>query len=61
MSKPVEWMTRREVAEMMRVSPMTITREIRRGNLKAVMVGGQYRVPESSIRDYVQRGCAVSA
>ena len=51
-----EWKTRRQVADMMRVSPQTISREIERGNLRAVRIGRQYRISESSIRDYLKRG-----
>lgn len=57
MPNSMELKTREEVAEFLKVSPQTVTREIKRGKLRAVKVGRQYRVPESSIRDYVERGC----
>lgn len=62
MAENMKWRTRKQVADMMNVSPQTITRVIERGELQAVKVGRQYRIPESSLRDYVEhRGCFVYA
>lgn len=62
MVENMKWRTRKQVADMMNVSPQTITRVIERGELQAVKVGRQYRIPESSLRDYVvQRGCMAHA
>lgn len=61
MAEFMGWRTRKQVAELMKVSPQTVTREIMRGNLQAVKVGRQYRIPEASLRDYVNRGCLANA
>ena len=42
-----------EVAEVMRVSRMTVYRLIRRGDLQAVRVGRNYRVRESDLSSYL--------
>lgn len=58
MATVTELLTRREVADLMRVSVQTIDREIKRGHLRAVKVGKQVRITEGAVRDYVeQRGC----
>jgi excisionase family DNA binding protein len=46
--------TRKEVARILSVHHMTIYREIQRGKLKAVKVGNDYRIPESSIVEYLK-------
>lgn len=62
MATVTELLTRREVADLMRVSVQTIDREIKRGHLRAVKVGKQVRIPEGAVRDYVeQRGCLAYA
>lgn len=61
MAELMEWRTRKQVADLMNVSPQTVTREILRGNLQAVKVGRQYRIPDASLREYVKRGCLASA
>lgn len=61
MAEHMEWRTRKEVAVLMGVSPQTVTREIERGNLQAVRIGRQYRIPEAALRDYVRRGCVANA
>lgn len=38
-----------EVAEMLRVSRMTVWRWIRSGRLQAYRVGKQYRIPEEAV------------
>ena len=43
----------REVADRLGVSQMTVRRLIRRGELIAVKVGGQYRVSEESLQRYI--------
>ena len=44
-----------EVAELMRVSKMTVYRLVHAGELPAVRFGRSYRVPESAVADAVQR------
>jgi excisionase family DNA binding protein len=43
-----------EVAKALRVSPVTITRAIRDGKLKAFRAGGQWRILGSKVRRYIQ-------
>jgi len=45
----VRFLTVAEVAEMMRVSSMTVYRMVQRGDLPAVRFGRSYRVPESAV------------
>jgi excisionase family DNA binding protein len=42
-----------EVATIMRVSRMTVYRLIRRGQLKAIRVGRNYRVREEDLGEYL--------
>ncbi|WP_431709984.1 helix-turn-helix domain-containing protein [Glutamicibacter uratoxydans] len=48
------FMTVAEVAEMMRVSKMTVYRLIHAGDLPAVQFGRSYRVPENAVEAYLQ-------
>ena len=43
-----------EVAGVMRVSRMTVYRLIRRGQLKAIRVGRNYRVREDDLNEYLE-------
>lgn len=43
-----------EVANVMRVSRMTVYRLIRRGQLKAIRVGRNYRVREEDLNTYLE-------
>ena len=43
-----------EVAELFRVSSMTVYRLIRNGELPAVRVGRSYRVREEDLQSYLQ-------
>ncbi|WP_218682551.1 helix-turn-helix domain-containing protein [Microbacterium sp. BF1] len=47
-----------EVAELMRVSKMTVYRLVHAGELPAVRFGRSYRVPESAVADALQRPIA---
>jgi excisionase family DNA binding protein len=47
-------MTVVEVATIMRVSRMTVYRLIRRGQLKAIRVGRNYRVREDDLNVYLE-------
>ncbi|GLB67651.1 helix-turn-helix domain-containing protein [Arthrobacter mangrovi] len=51
----VRFLTVAEVAEVMRVSKMTVYRLVHAGDLPAVRFGRSYRVPESAVEQYVQR------
>lgn len=51
----VRFLTVAEVAELMRVSKMTVYRLVHAGELPAVRFGRSYRVPESAVATLVQR------
>jgi excisionase family DNA binding protein len=48
------FLTVSEVAEVMRLSRMTVYRLVKAHDLPAVRFGRSYRVPEHAIEDYVQ-------
>lgn len=48
----------REVAEVMRVSKMTVYRLIKSGSLTATRVGSSYRIWEGDMHAYLSRGSA---
>ncbi|WP_028279496.1 helix-turn-helix domain-containing protein [Arthrobacter sp. H5] len=54
----VRFLTVAEVAEVMRVSKMTVYRLVHSGEMPAVRFGRSYRVPESAVQQYV-RGASV--
>jgi excisionase family DNA binding protein len=43
-----------EVAELMRVSKMTVYRLVHGGGLPAVRIGRSFRVPEQAVNDYLR-------
>jgi excisionase family DNA binding protein len=47
----VRFLTVAEVAEIMRVSKMTVYRLVHAGELPAIRFGRSYRVPESAVVD----------
>ncbi|UQN16146.1 helix-turn-helix domain-containing protein [Gulosibacter sp. ACHW.36C] len=49
----VRFLTVAEVAELMRVSKMTVYRMVHAGDLPAVKFGRSYRVPESAVQDTI--------
>lgn len=51
----VAFVTVAEVAQMMRVSKMTVYRLVHSGELPAVRVGRSFRVPEEAVHDYLRR------
>lgn len=44
-----------EVAQELRVTPRTILRLIERGDLRAVRVGKQYRIPRESLEAFLKQ------
>ena len=50
----VRFLTVAEVAELMRVSAMTVYRMVQAGELPAVRFGRSYRIPEAAVVDLVQ-------
>lgn len=53
-----QFLTVHEVADLMRVSTMTVYRLIKAGDLRAARVGRSYRVREADVETYLQRGTA---
>lgn len=51
----VRFMTVKEVATFLRVSKMTVYRLVHEGQLDAVRVGRQMRVPEDAVARYVAK------
>jgi len=49
------FMTVQEVADLMRVSSMTVYRLIKSGDLRAVRVGRSFRVREGDVNEYLER------
>lgn len=49
----VRFLTVQEVADVMRVSTMTVYRLVQRGELPAVRFGRSYRIPESAVAGVV--------
>lgn len=50
------FMTVAEVADLMRVSKMTVYRLIHSGEMPAIRVGKSFRVPESAVRQLIDAG-----
>ena len=50
------FLTVQEVAELMRVSTMTVYRLIKAGELRAARVGRSYRLREAEVETYLARG-----
>lgn len=50
-----------EVAELMRVSKMSVYRLIHSGDLEAVRFGRTFRIPQQAIADYLARAQYVVA
>ncbi|MFT4259566.1 helix-turn-helix domain-containing protein [Microbacterium sp.] len=54
----VKFLTVAEVAEIMRVSKMTVYRLVHSGELPAIRFGRSFRVPESAVADALRRPIA---
>ena len=50
----VNFLTVQEVAELMRVSKMTVYRMVHAGELPAVRFGRSYRVPANAVESYLR-------
>jgi excisionase family DNA binding protein len=57
----VRFLTVAEVAELMRVSKMTVYRLVHSGELTAVRVGRSFRVPEHAVHAYLGNAFPESA
>lgn len=47
--------TIKEVAELLKVTHVTIRKEIKTGRLKSSKVGGQYRITQKQVDEYLSR------
>jgi excisionase family DNA binding protein len=54
----VRFLTVAEVADMMRVSKMTVYRMVHSGELPAIRFGRSFRVPESAVAAVLRTGVA---
>ena len=50
----VSFLTVKEVADLMRVSKMTVYRLVHSGELTSVRVGRSFRVPEHAVHEYLR-------
>ncbi len=60
-TKTPNLLTVREVAELLRVHQRTAYRLITGGSIKAIKIGSQWRVPESALIDFLEKGWKESA
>ncbi len=51
----VRFLTVAEVAEMMRVSNMTVYRMVHSGDLPAIRFGRSFRIPESAVLEAIRK------
>jgi len=49
-------LTVNEVANILRVSNMTVYRLVKSGQIPAIRVGKNYRIKENDVNDYLSRG-----
>lgn len=52
-----ELLTVKEAAEWLKTSRVQVRRMIQNGELVAVKVGREYRIPIVSIREYIESNC----
>jgi excisionase family DNA binding protein len=55
-NKEQRWLKVSEVAQLLRVSKMTVYRLITSGELRSARVGRSYRLTEDDVNAYLQRG-----
>jgi excisionase family DNA binding protein len=53
---PGPLLTVAEVADLLRVSNMTVYRLIKAGQMGAIRVGKNYRIPQADLDDYLEGG-----
>lgn len=53
--------TVKEVADMLRVHTRTVYRLILDGHLRAIKIGSQWRVPESALHEFIDKGWRMTA
>jgi len=52
-----ELLTVKEAAELLKTSRVQVRKMIQGGELLAVKVGREYRIPLASIREFIQSNC----
>jgi len=52
----ISFLSVREVADKFRVSDESIYRLVRDSRLKAIRIGGQWRIPESAVQELLDSG-----
>lgn len=57
----VRFLTVAEVADMMRVSKMTVYRMVHAGELPAIRFGRSFRVPENAVTQLINRPASETA
>ncbi|WP_419786196.1 helix-turn-helix domain-containing protein [Pseudodesulfovibrio sp.] len=55
-TKPPTLLTVKEVAELLRVHQRTAYRLITGGEIRAIKIGSQWRVPEKDLMEYLENG-----
>ncbi len=53
-----ELLTVKEAAELLKTSRVQVRKMIQSGELLAVKVGREYRIPLESIREFIESNCA---
>lgn len=54
--RPDPLLTVNEVAAILRLSKMTVYRFIHGGEIRSILVGRSYRIPESALNEFVESG-----
>ena len=52
---PLRFLTVQEVADLMRVSAMTVYRMVHAGDLPAIRFGRSYRIPENAVSHLLEQ------
>jgi excisionase family DNA binding protein len=47
--------TTKEVAERLKITPMTVTRFLKSGRMQGFRVGNQWRITQSALLEFIQR------
>ena len=53
MAEELEFLTPKEVAGILRVSPRTVQRWVKEGRLRAVRVGKLWRIPREALEEFL--------
>lgn len=59
--KPPNLLTVQEVADLLRVHQRTAYRLITKGDIKAIKIGSQWRVPEAALMEFIESGWKAAA